>query len=445
MQIPSPRTTFPRLRVRVAMNAAARENLIPLTAVLVPIYLVSGIFRARFFHTLNDTIVFAEFASAALTFVLLCLIMRFDLQGRWVHSTLVVVGLVAIVDSLIQLYHSHSPWDTTNLALIVGATGIVSLSIVASALLYVVTWTGWLGCMLLYPNGLWIHFGFFLLWTTGIAVAVQAARTKLLRRLFESESQQREELERLVTERTRQLADSREQLRHSERLASVGTLAAGIAHEINNPVGMMLLSAEQLLATSPAEEESVAHLAHDIINNAKRCGQIVKNVLRFAQHDSAEHRADDINAVVRSAVELVRSYAEQEGGLIRLELATDLPQVLLNRVELEQALVNLIRNGIEAASERPTQVTISTTSTGSRVRITVSDNGRGIETEYRARVFDPFFTTRQGGGGTGLGLSLVYGIVTDHGGTIRIESPSEGGTSMIVELPIVQSALDVVS
>lgn len=427
------------------MNAAARDSLIPLTAALIPIYLASGIYRARFLHTLNDTIVLAEFASAALTLITLYVIVRFDLQGRWVHPTLVFVGLVAIADSMVQLYKSHAGWDTTNLALVIGATAIVSLSVLVSTILYAVVWIGWLGCVFLYPSGEWIHYGFFLAWFTGIAIAVQAARMKLLRRLFVSESQRREELERLVTERTRQLADSREQLRHSERLASVGTLAAGIAHEINNPVGIMLLSAERLLATPPGDEQSVAILAHDIVDNAKRCGQIVKNVLRFAQREPTERHPDDINAIARSAVELVRSYAAQEGSVIRLALAEDLPLVLLNRVELEQALVNLIRNGIEAASDQPLQVTIRTSRTASSVCITVSDNGRGIDSENRLRVFDPFFTTRQAGGGTGLGLSLVFGIVTDHGGTIRIENAREGGTAMIVELPIARESVVGVS
>ncbi len=426
------------------MNAAVRENLIPLTAVLIPIYLASGIYRARYFHTFHDAIVLAEFASAALTLLLLYVIVRFDLQGRRVHPALVAVALVAIADSLVQLYKSHSGWDTTNLAVVIGATAIVSLSVIASAVLYAVIWSGWLGCVFLNPSGEWIHFGFFLVWTTGIAIAVQAARMKLLRRLFESESHRREELERLVSERTRQLADSREQLRHSERLASVGTLAAGVAHEINNPVGMMLLSAEQLLVTPTTDQESIARLAHDVIDNAKRCGQIVKNVLRFAQREPTERHADDINAVVRSAIELVRSYAAQEGGVIRLALAEDLPLVLLNRVELEQALVNLVRNGIEAGSDQSTQVTITTSRTDCGVRITVADNGRGINEQDRTRVFDPFFTTRQGSGGTGLGLSLVYGIVTDHGGTIRIDDSAVRGTAMVVELPIArESALGI--
>ena len=139
-----------------------------------------------------DTIVFAEFASAALTLITLYAIVRFDLQGRRVHPTLVFVALVAIADSMVQLYQSHAGWDTTNLAhrdrgdrhcLALGTCyhdpvrgGLDRLAGLRS---------------FLYPNGEWIHYGFFLAWFTGIAIAVQAARTKLLRRLFESESHRR--------------------------------------------------------------------------------------------------------------------------------------------------------------------------------------------------------------------------------------------------------------
>jgi signal transduction histidine kinase len=110
--------------------------------------------------------------------------------------------------------------------------------------------------------------------------------------------------------------------------------------------------------------------------------------------------------------------------------------VLLNRVELEQVFVNLICNGLEAALDKAPQITIITETTPDAVRAIVSDNGRRIRSEDRGHIFDPFFTTRQDDGGTGLGLSLTYGIITDHGGTIRVEDVDGGGTAMIVELPI---------
>jgi two-component system NtrC family sensor kinase len=246
----------------------------------------------------------------------------------------------------------------------------------------------------------------------------------------------REQLEQLVEQRTQQLEASLGQLRHAERLGSIGTLAAGIAHEINNPVGMILLAAEQAICVAPddAAEVGIKPLLRDIAGNAKRCGRIVKNVLRFARQEPAERWPDDVNSVVQHAIELTQSYAARCGGVVATELALELPKVVLNPVELEQVFVNLIRNGIEAAAGSPT-ILITSEQVGSTVRICVMDNGRGVSRADRSRIFDPFYTTRQAEGGTGLGLSLAYGIVADHGGTIHVDGAAEGGTRMIVDLP----------
>lgn len=248
----------------------------------------------------------------------------------------------------------------------------------------------------------------------------------------------REHLEELVAERTRELELSLDRLRHSERLAAVGTLAAGIAHEINNPVGLILLSAERLLQTSdnPEEAGKILPYLQDIVANAKRCGKIVKNVLHFAQrNDPAERWPDDVNAVVRAAAELTRAYAANQAGSIELNLQENLPQVLLNPLELEQVFINLIRNGIESAIDAP-RIVIRSELVGDMVRVSVRDFGRGISDEQRNRVFDPFYTTRQTEGGTGLGLSLAYGIISGHGGRIEVENAPGGGAIVIVELPI---------
>ncbi|MES1213536.1 MAG: ATP-binding protein [Singulisphaera sp.] len=262
------------------------------------------------------------------------------------------------------------------------------------------------------------------------ALAIERSRAE------ENLARHREQLELLVEQRTRQLEASLGQLRHAERLASVGTLAAGIAHEINNPVGMILLAAEQaLLRTEGGEHrDHVALLLREIVKNSKRCGRIVKSVLRFARQEPADRWPDDINVVIQHAVDLTRNYAARSGGVIETRLSAGLPNILLNPVELEQVFVNLICNGIEAA-DRGASIVITSESIDSTVRVTVRDNGRGVPRGDRSRIFDPFYTTRQGNGGTGLGLSLAYGIVTDHGGTIRVESAVDGGTEMIVELP----------
>jgi signal transduction histidine kinase len=189
-------------------------------------------------------------------------------------------------------------------------------------------------------------------------------------------------------------------------------------------------------STNPAEAGKIDPYLQEIVANAKRCGKIVKNVLHFAQrNDPSERWPDDVNLVVRAAAELTRSYAANRGGAIVLDLQESLPQVVLNPLELEQVVINLIRNGIEAATDSP-KIAIRTQLAGTVVRVTVRDNGRGMSDMDRSRVFDPFYTTRQSEGGTGLGLSLAYGIVSGHGGKIDVDNVPGGGAVAIVELPI---------
>ena len=231
-------------------------------------------------------------------------------------------------------------------------------------------------------------------------VAIERARNADEMQLY------RERLEELVAERTRQLQASQEQLRHTERLASVGTLAAGIAHEINNPVGMILLSAEQALVhpigwDSTGAESAQARFLRDIIANAKRCGQIVRNVLRFARQEPIERWSADINSIVERAIDLTRAYAAQRGGTINTTLGADLPALILNPLAIEQVIVNLIRNGIQAAEASP-RIRITSEQAGRMVLVKVYDNGRGVPDSERSRIFDPFFTTRRSAMGPAL-------------------------------------------
>ena len=181
--------------------------------------------------------------------------------------------------------------------------------------------------------------------------------------------------------------------------------------------------------------DKVGPFLREIVTNAKRCGRIVKNVLRSARQEPAERWADEINVVVQHAIDLTQMYTGRRGGVIETQLSPHLPAVLLNPIELEQVFVNLICNGIESAEEAP-RILITSEQVGAFIRVTVRDNGRGVPPDARSRIFDPFYTTRQSEGGTGLGLSLAYGIVTDHGGTIRVDGPPGGGTAMIVDLPV---------
>lgn len=239
----------------------------------------------------------------------------------------------------------------------------------------------------------------------------------------------------VATDITEQRA-SAEALRHSDRLSVIGTLAAGVAHEINNPVGSILLSAQlaqKQMEVSKDLDAVSKHLA-SIVDDALRCGRIVKNVLTFSRPTSTEKTLTDLNDVVQSAESLARKYVSSRNATLSLHLENDLPPVLLNSTEMEQVLINLIRNALESKSEGVT-VDITTKNDTDRVFLLLEDNGAGIAADELQRLFDPFYTTRRSEGGTGLGLSISYSIVQEHGGTITVESSVGEGTCVKLELP----------
>jgi PAS domain S-box-containing protein len=224
-----------------------------------------------------------------------------------------------------------------------------------------------------------------------------------------------------------------EKLRQTERLTSIGTLAAGLAHEINNPLSSVVITAQLLRKAglgSKADE-----MLDNLIEDAKRCGRIVRSVQKFARQEPSDRVELDLNAVVRAAEELSRSGLKRSGMTLRLELERTLPPVMGDATELEQVVLNLITNAAHA-SEPGQEVVVRTTAENGVVQVCVRDEGRGMSPDTKRHVFDPFFTTRGREGGTGLGLSIAHGIVEDHGGTIEIDSDLGRGTTVTVRLPI---------
>ena len=245
----------------------------------------------------------------------------------------------------------------------------------------------------------------------------------------------RNHLEELVNQRSQELRESQEKLRQAEKLASVGTFAAGIAHEINNPVGSMVLAAEYALRIHdrPGGTQEVLNSLADIIRDGRRCREIVQSVLRFSRRDPTEKCISDLNHIVRRGVE-VALLAYPEFSAIKYELAEGLPPVELNPTRIEQVIANLVRNSIESGDAQG-KVSVRTTKSPRGVAVVVTDDGRGMTQEQCRQAFDPFFTTRLNQGGTGLGLSISHGIVSEHGGVIDITSTRGRGTVVTVELP----------
>lgn len=238
-------------------------------------------------------------------------------------------------------------------------------------------------------------------------------------------------------ERTRELEAerARERLHHDERMASVGILAAGLAHQINNPVNNILLTAEHALGeegpdAARAWREALAASAEE----AKRCERIVRGLVAFSRGEPGQRWREDANLVLRRAQELTADAAAEHGASLALQLDPEPAPILANPIALEQALVNILRNAIQS---RPGARVVLRTERGDRlVRIEIRDDGRGMDREALGRLFAPFYTTRADEGGLGLGLSVAHRIVTDHGGEIRVASRLGEGTTVTIELPL---------
>ena len=226
------------------------------------------------------------------------------------------------------------------------------------------------------------------------------------------------------------------ELRRVDRLVALGTFAAGVAHEINNPVAAILLAAEVALERPRSESTEVqtARTLERIATHARRCTAIVRSMLDFAAQGRSERRLHDVNDLVTRAISLVDSYARERGATLRLAAQPELPRVRGNGIELEQVFVNLLRNALESKSSGVT-VGIETCAEEGSVRVAVSDDGDGIPGGASEQVFEPFYSTKHASGGTGLGLAISRRIVSDHGGDIRLEDCGGAGTRFVVDLP----------
>ena len=228
----------------------------------------------------------------------------------------------------------------------------------------------------------------------------------------------------------------RDQITQSEKLSSLGRMIAGVAHELNNPLTSVIGYA-QLLRTMPPGEKFSARL-DTIRKEAERARRIVQNLLRFARTHTPERRPFSLNEVVDNTAQLLAYPVRSSGCRIVLDLDHDLPSVVGDVHEIEQALVNLVTNAQQAMAGAETQgaITLRTwAAPEGRVVLEIDDQGPGIPEAARARVFDPFFTTKPVGQGTGLGLWLVYNAVTAHSGSIDALASPSGGARFRLEFP----------
>ncbi|MBV8514256.1 MAG: GAF domain-containing protein, partial [Acidobacteria bacterium] len=245
----------------------------------------------------------------------------------------------------------------------------------------------------------------------------------------------------LLYEETRTAYDNlrrtQEQLLHSEKMGAVGQLISGVAHELNNPL-TAILGYSQLLTGSQDVGTQGAEYADKLYKQAQRTHRIVQNLLSFARQHKPERVAVQINQILEETLALRDYDLRMKNIRLHLDLASDLPLTAADPHQLQQVFLNLLNNAVDAILESASEgdVRVHTSSRGDRLIVEFTDNGSGVREP--SKVFDPFYTTKPVGKGTGLGLSICYGIITEHGGTIRVKNVQPHGASFSIEMPFQQ-------
>jgi two-component system NtrC family sensor kinase len=243
-------------------------------------------------------------------------------------------------------------------------------------------------------------------------------------------------LEQKVEQRTNELMDSKQKLIQSNKLAAIGQLAGGVAHEINNPIGVILGFA-QIVARDVHEGEPLYLPLRSIEREAIRCKKLVADLLTFSRISKVEKEDIIINDAIDQTLSLVEAQAKVKNVRIIREYSNSLPMISANKQQIQQVAINLCTNAMDSMPEGGT-IMISTAAHTGFIELAVSDTGSGIPEDVKEHIFEPFFTTKEVGKGTGLGLSICYETVQRHNGTIEVESPRKDGTkgtAFIIKLP----------
>lgn len=235
-------------------------------------------------------------------------------------------------------------------------------------------------------------------------------------------------------------------MRQSQRLETVAGLAAGIAHEVNNPLAYVRsnlshvhrMTAElEVAASQKADRDELRLVIEEAIEGVDRIGRIIDRVRRFSRIGSEELAPASVNDIVRDAVRVAR--LSRFGSVeLHVSLPDSVPSVEASAEALTQAVTNLVVNAAQSVAERGGSVSVSTRAVDDQVEICVADDGPGVPPDVRERMFDPFFTTKKTGEGTGLGLAVAFGIAREHGGVLLYDPPAAGGAVFLIRLPVAQ-------
>lgn len=246
-------------------------------------------------------------------------------------------------------------------------------------------------------------------------------------------------LEEKVQERTDALVKMRDRVAQSQRLASIGKLAAGVAHEVNNPLGGILALTGLTLEELPDDDLNRENL-EEVVRQTERCRDIVKRLLEFSRQTEVSAEELDLNDVLENTLNLLGRQSLFFNIEVENRLEPSLPRVLGDRSQLQQVFMNILMNAAQAMEEEGTLTVVTRTLPDDQgVEVRFTDTGHGIPHDHLDKIFDPFFTLGKEGHGTGLGLSIAYGIITRHQGTITVESEVGVGTTFVIHLPTAAS------
>lgn len=245
-----------------------------------------------------------------------------------------------------------------------------------------------------------------------------------------------------ITERKR----LEQQIIQSEKLAGIGQLAAGVVHELNNPLASISAYSEELVDwvkdagdNGTKDPKKIFQYLETIQKQAYRCREITQSLLNFARKTEVKLQKTDINNLIKETVDLILSDAKNKNIEVKKLLDPNSPEIVTDVLKLQQVIFNILTNAIDAIESRGT-ITVATGMQDNRINFTISDTGRGIDERNLAKIFDPFFTTKSNGQGAGLGLSICYGILQELNGDIDVKSSVGKGTVITVSIPVLMGS-----
>jgi C4-dicarboxylate-specific signal transduction histidine kinase len=247
-----------------------------------------------------------------------------------------------------------------------------------------------------------------------------------------------------IQRREQELREKQEQLVQAAKLATLGELTTGVAHELNNPlnnIGLFVGNVIDLIELGRLDPDHMLRDLNKAMEQVQKAGQIITHLRTFGRVAPSSREPVSVNHTIIQALSLLNEQLRLREIQVRLELDKDDPRVLGNAIQLEQVFLNLLTNARDALFDSPCKsIHITTCLEADTIKIAFKDTGPGIPRNLQSRVFDPFFTTKDVGAGTGLGLSITYGIVRDHQGTIWLDSGHGEGAVFVIELPVITVA-----